>query len=140
MSSLTQFIGLVQDETEFWFSFSAYTCGGAYRLNLYRRIDQVPPTPSSSSSAAPPGPTSGTWSLRQGGDTGVSAMQLVVIDENHAVIIDKVEANPLTINGHPVNEKSQSAQEFRQADVELAQWRLGLPSTILARTRSNLSI
>ncbi|KZT09616.1 copper radical oxidase [Laetiporus sulphureus 93-53] len=41
------------------------------------------------------------WSLVQKGNTGVSAMQLAVISESHALVIDKVEHNPLTINGHP---------------------------------------
>ncbi|CDZ96713.1 Immunoglobulin-like fold [Phaffia rhodozyma] len=41
------------------------------------------------------------WTLVQKGTTGVSAMQLVVIDETHAVLIDKVAHNPLTIDGHP---------------------------------------
>ena len=41
------------------------------------------------------------WNLVQEGSTGVSAMQLAVISTTHALIIDKVEHNPLTINGHP---------------------------------------
>lgn len=41
------------------------------------------------------------WSLEQKGTTGVHAMQLAVISETHAIIIDKVEHNPLTISGHP---------------------------------------
>ncbi|TFK76240.1 putative copper radical oxidase [Pluteus cervinus] len=41
------------------------------------------------------------WSLNQLGSTGVAAMQLVVISESHVLIIDKVEHNPLTIDGHP---------------------------------------
>ncbi|KAJ7589706.1 glyoxal oxidase N-terminus-domain-containing protein [Mycena floridula] len=43
---------------------------------------------------------SGTWSLVQQGTTGVSAMQLAVVSETTAVIFDKVEHNPLTVNGH----------------------------------------
>ncbi|KAF7322500.1 hypothetical protein HMN09_00028500 [Mycena chlorophos] len=42
-----------------------------------------------------------TWTLEQKGSTGVHAMQLVVVSPTHALIIDKVEHNPLTINGHP---------------------------------------
>lgn len=42
-----------------------------------------------------------SWSLFQAGETGVHAMQLSVISATHAIIIDKVEHNPLTINGHP---------------------------------------
>lgn len=41
------------------------------------------------------------WSLVQRGSTGVSAMQLVIISPSHALIIDKVEHNPITIDGHP---------------------------------------
>ena len=41
------------------------------------------------------------WSLVQEGSTGVSAMQLAIISETHAIVVDKVEHNPLTISGHP---------------------------------------
>lgn len=41
------------------------------------------------------------WTLLQRGSTGVAAMQLSIISPSHAIIIDKVEHNPLTINGHP---------------------------------------
>ncbi|KAH7889565.1 copper radical oxidase [Phlebopus sp. FC_14] len=41
------------------------------------------------------------WSLVQNGTTGVSAMQLTVISPTHALVIDKVEHNPLSIEGHP---------------------------------------
>lgn len=41
------------------------------------------------------------WSLVQRGSTGVSAMQLVVISPSHALIVDKVEHNPISIDGHP---------------------------------------
>jgi hypothetical protein len=44
---------------------------------------------------------SGQWTLTQDGITGVHAMQLAVISNTHAIIIDKVEHNPLTIDGHP---------------------------------------
>ncbi|KAJ7247287.1 glyoxal oxidase N-terminus-domain-containing protein [Mycena rebaudengoi] len=43
---------------------------------------------------------SGTWSLVQKGTTGVSGMQLAVVSETKAIIYDKVEHNPLTVNGH----------------------------------------
>ncbi|EJD05922.1 copper radical oxidase [Fomitiporia mediterranea MF3/22] len=46
-------------------------------------------------------PTSGEWLLTQNGSTGVAAMQLAIISSSHAIIIDKVEHNPLTIDGHP---------------------------------------
>ena len=44
---------------------------------------------------------SATWSLTQKGVTGVAAMQLAVVSDKHALIIDKVEHNPLTVGGHP---------------------------------------
>ncbi|THU84799.1 copper radical oxidase [Dendrothele bispora CBS 962.96] len=41
------------------------------------------------------------FTLHQKGNTGVAAMQLVVVSSTHALIVDKVEHNPLTIDGHP---------------------------------------
>ena len=41
------------------------------------------------------------WTLTQAGSTGVNAMQLAIISDSHALIVDKVEHNPLEINGHP---------------------------------------
>lgn len=41
------------------------------------------------------------WTVVQNGSTGVHAMQLAIISETHALVIDKVEHNPLTISGHP---------------------------------------
>ena len=41
------------------------------------------------------------WALAQIGSTGVNAMQLAIISDSHALIVDKVEHNPLVINGHP---------------------------------------
>jgi hypothetical protein len=41
------------------------------------------------------------WTLTQIGSTGVNAMQLAIISDSHALIVDKVEHNPLEINGHP---------------------------------------
>ncbi|KDR73602.1 hypothetical protein GALMADRAFT_71761 [Galerina marginata CBS 339.88] len=41
------------------------------------------------------------WTLTQEGTTGVHAMQLVIISSTHALLIDKVEHNPVTIDGHP---------------------------------------
>ncbi|KAI0748553.1 copper radical oxidase [Daedaleopsis nitida] len=41
------------------------------------------------------------WTLVQKGSTGVHAMQLVIISETHALVVDKVEHNPLTISGRP---------------------------------------
>lgn len=45
--------------------------------------------------------TEDDWTLVQQGSTGVHAMQLAIISETHALIVDKVEHNPLTISGHP---------------------------------------
>ncbi|WAR57638.1 hypothetical protein PtB15_8B691 [Puccinia triticina] len=42
-----------------------------------------------------------SWSLLLKGTTGVSAQQISVVGEKHALIIDKVEHNPLMINGRP---------------------------------------
>ena len=41
------------------------------------------------------------WTLTQTGSTGVNAMQLAIISDSHALVVDKVEHNPLVINGHP---------------------------------------
>ncbi|KAF9484661.1 copper radical oxidase [Pholiota conissans] len=41
------------------------------------------------------------WTLNQQGTTGVHAMQLTIISPKHALIVDKVEHNPLTVDGHP---------------------------------------
>ncbi|KAF5386994.1 hypothetical protein D9615_001579 [Tricholomella constricta] len=45
--------------------------------------------------------TASKWTLVQKGTTGVHAMQLAIISSSHAIIVDKVEHNPLTISGHP---------------------------------------
>ena len=54
-------------------------------------------TPAASVADAP----EGQWTLVQNGTTGVHAMQLAVISDTHALVVDKVEHNPLTISGHP---------------------------------------
>ena len=41
------------------------------------------------------------WLLKQEGETLVNAMQLAVVSATHVIVIDKVEHNPLTIDGHP---------------------------------------
>ena len=41
------------------------------------------------------------WSFVQLGSTGVAAMQIAIVSETHAIIVDKVEHNPLSISGHP---------------------------------------
>ncbi|OJT08667.1 hypothetical protein TRAPUB_393 [Trametes pubescens] len=46
-------------------------------------------------------PQESQWTLVQNGSTGVHAMQLVIISETHALVVDKVEHNPLTVSGHP---------------------------------------
>ncbi|KII89141.1 hypothetical protein PLICRDRAFT_160271 [Plicaturopsis crispa FD-325 SS-3] len=46
-------------------------------------------------------PSAPQWTLTQRGTTGVHAMQLAIISPTHAIILDKVEHNPLTIDGHP---------------------------------------
>lgn len=45
--------------------------------------------------------STGETSLTQTGELGVSAMQIAVVDDTHAIIIDKVEHNILSVNGHP---------------------------------------
>ncbi|KAK0192258.1 glyoxal oxidase N-terminus-domain-containing protein [Armillaria mellea] len=42
----------------------------------------------------------GNWTLLQQGTTGVSGMQLAIVSETTAIIFDKVEHNPLTVDGH----------------------------------------
>jgi len=46
-------------------------------------------------------PRSAASTLHQKGSTGVAAMQLAVVSADQALIIDKVEHNPLAIDGHP---------------------------------------
>ncbi|KAF5315884.1 hypothetical protein D9611_004964 [Ephemerocybe angulata] len=41
------------------------------------------------------------WTLREEGSSGINAMQLAIISPTHALLIDKVEHNPLDVNGHP---------------------------------------
>lgn len=60
-------------------------------LPSYRSLPAVSPT------SAP----EDQWTLVQNGSTGVGAMQLAIISDTHALIVDKVEHNPLTISGHP---------------------------------------
>jgi hypothetical protein len=69
------------------------------------------PSPAAQNSAAQGGavqnneaaaPAAGAqWTLTKQGTTGVHAMQLAIISNTHALIMDKVEHNPLTIDGHP---------------------------------------
>jgi hypothetical protein len=51
--------------------------------------------------AQAPSSAASDWSLEERGSTGVHAMQIVIVSLTHALIIDKVEHNPLTISGHP---------------------------------------
>ncbi|KAF7433618.1 hypothetical protein PC9H_005579 [Pleurotus ostreatus] len=53
-----------------------------------------------SSGLTPRAFVSGTWGLVQEGTTGVSAQQMVIVSETKAIIFDKVERNPLMVNGH----------------------------------------
>ncbi|QRW24733.1 glyoxal oxidase [Rhizoctonia solani] len=41
------------------------------------------------------------WRLEQRGQTGVAAMQVAVISDTEVIVIDKVEHNPLIVEGHP---------------------------------------
>ncbi|KAF6763868.1 copper radical oxidase [Ephemerocybe angulata] len=41
------------------------------------------------------------WTLREEGSSGINAMQLAIISPTHALLVDKVEHNPLDVNGHP---------------------------------------
>lgn len=57
----------------------------------------VAPPPARVAQTVPQG-----WTLVQGGTTGVNAMQLAIVSATHALILDKVEHNPLTVdNRHP---------------------------------------
>lgn len=60
--------------------------------------DYPPPLDSDLAASSDPGLR---WTLVQKGNTGVNAMQLAVISDTHAIIIDKVEHNPLSVSGHP---------------------------------------
>ncbi|CAK5277326.1 unnamed protein product [Mycena citricolor] len=59
------------------------------------------PPPLMLSEAVPPSLPAGKWTLQQKGSTGVHAMQLAIISRTHAIIVDKVEHNPISIDGHP---------------------------------------
>ncbi|KAL0066472.1 hypothetical protein AAF712_006515 [Marasmius tenuissimus] len=77
-------------------------------------------TRSHSRSIAPRKPSEIEWSLVQKGSTGVNAMQLVVVSNTHVLLVDKVEHNPLTIDGHPAwaslyNLETHSARPVRLA-------------------------
>ncbi|KAF7317558.1 hypothetical protein MKEN_00842700 [Mycena kentingensis (nom. inval.)] len=66
----------------------------------------------------------GQWSFAQKGTTGVSGMQLAVVSESRAIIFDKVEHNPLQINGHPAwaAELNLNTQQVRALDVVTNSW------------------
>ncbi|KZW01402.1 hypothetical protein EXIGLDRAFT_603030 [Exidia glandulosa HHB12029] len=51
-------------------------------------------------SRTPKLPRRQAWHLTQPGTTGVAAMQLTVVSSTQLLIVDKVERNPLRINGH----------------------------------------
>ena len=44
---------------------------------------------------------SGTTRLAETGNSGINAMQFAVISDTHALMVDKVEHNLLSVNGHP---------------------------------------
>lgn len=50
--------------------------------------------------AIPPAWNGGSWFAVQG-TSGVSGMQLVVTGEDEVLIIDRIQNNPLQIDGHP---------------------------------------
>src|SRR6266851_7866777 len=63
----------------------------------YHKLIEAGPAQAAQAAPAPlPG-----WELEQKGTTGVAAMQLAIVSPSHAIIIDKVEHNPLTVDGHP---------------------------------------
>lgn len=62
-------------------------------VSIAQRDPQPPPNPIIRQNSG--------WTLTQIGSTGVNAMQLAIISDSHALIVDKVEHNPLVINGHP---------------------------------------
>ncbi|KAK0503562.1 copper radical oxidase [Armillaria luteobubalina] len=59
------------------------------------------PAPSPFLNLMEPAPDTLFWKLVQKGSTGVNAMQLAIISDTHAMIIDKVEHNLLDVDGHP---------------------------------------
>jgi hypothetical protein len=60
----------------------------------YERVEARP------AQAAQTAPLQG-WEIVQKGSTGVAAMQLAIVSPSHAIIIDKVEHNPLMVDHHP---------------------------------------
>ncbi|KAI0313341.1 copper radical oxidase [Amylostereum chailletii] len=68
---------------------------------LRQTTASVPPQGANLVEAAPAQTSGSQWTLTQQGTTGVHAMQLAIISPTHALIMDKVEHNPLTIDGHP---------------------------------------
>ncbi|KDQ33386.1 hypothetical protein PLEOSDRAFT_152955 [Pleurotus ostreatus PC15] len=71
--------------------------------NSKRSSNRKSPAQASQVASLPRRDTSVTaaWRLTQKGSTGVEAMQIAIVSYEHAIIIDKVEHNPLAINGHP---------------------------------------
>lgn len=82
--------------------------------NLEVALPEYPPLLNS----APQTSLSPPWTISQEGSTGVHAMQIAIISDSHAIIIDKVEHNPLSIDGHPAwgalfNLKTHSVKPLR---------------------------
>ena len=79
---------------------------GVPPLTVKNQQATLPPPSQNLVAAPPPAHIAQTaphgWALVQKGTTGVNAMQLAVISATHALILDKVEHNPLTVDsGHP---------------------------------------
>ncbi|KAH9463489.1 hypothetical protein Pst134EA_015572 [Puccinia striiformis f. sp. tritici] len=62
-------------------------------------LEPIGATPESLNGVPPIQAPSDRWSRIVKGHTGVSAMQITVVSDKYAVILDKVEQNPLKING-----------------------------------------
>lgn len=71
------------------------------QVALVSSIDQEPSLSFRAFSIAPNTSYGTPWTLSQRGTSGVHAMQLVVVSSTHALIVDKVEHNPLNVDGHP---------------------------------------
>ncbi|KAF9028798.1 copper radical oxidase [Hymenopellis radicata] len=66
----------------------------------------------------------GQWSIVQNGTTGVSGMQLAVTSENTVIVLDKVEHNSLTVDGHIawVSEVNLDTKEVRALSPASNTW------------------
>ncbi|KAF7367558.1 Copper radical oxidase [Mycena sanguinolenta] len=66
----------------------------------------------------------GDWTLVQQGTTGVSALELAVVSETKALILDKVEHNALMVDDHPAwgVELDINTQEVRALNPQSNTW------------------